>query len=301
MEIPFFSICIPTYKQPQLLNKLLSTINKQSFRDFEVIISDDSGDDSVLQEVKKHWTFDIKYFKNEKPLGSPENWNNAIDKAIGKWIKLMHHDDCFSNEKSLEIMYDNISKNNEIDFFFCSTVIYKSLSKETILYNPSENYINSLKELPINLFLANVIGAPSATIFKKEIPIKFNKSLVWLVDIEFYTQVIIKYKIQRILERLIVTSADLESQLTNSLQDNKNVEVYEFFYCYQQLLPILNKKNRILYRVVLMNLIDKYEIKLIKEIKDVYNYARINYLIYLYIKCKSIFLKKVIRKLNYIL
>jgi len=298
MDNYFFSICIPTFKQPQLLKILLKSIEIQTFKNFEVIISDDSSDNSVEIVARENWTFDLKYYKNEKALGSPENWNNSIEKATGQWIKLMHHDDYFENEKSLKIMYDAISKNNEFDFFFCSTIIYNIKTKETILYNPNEKYISTLEKLPINLFFANVIGAPSATIFKREIPIKFDKSLIWLVDIEFYTQVILKYKIYRILDRLIVTCADVENQLTTSLIDNKKVEAFEFFYCYQKLKPFLNNQNKKLFLIVLINLIEKYKIKSINEIKNVYKNVEINPLIYIYVKIKSKFLRKIIRKLN---
>jgi glycosyltransferase involved in cell wall biosynthesis len=298
MEQPFFSICIPTYKQPELLRILLRSIDNQTFRNFEVIISDDSNDNSVQLVASEVWTFNLDYYKNTESLGSPENWNKSIERATGKWIKIMHHDDFFANEDSLKIMYDSISENNKYDFFFCSTIIYNAKTKEKHFYVPNEKYINSLNALPTNLFQANVIGGPSATIFRRELSVKFDKSLIWLVDIEFYTQVILKNKIFRIQEKLIVTSAELETQLTTSLQDNGNIEIFEYFYCYEKLLPIINEQNKKIFRIVLMNLIDKYEIKSVKEITDVYRNSKINSLVRYYAETKSKFIKKLILKFN---
>lgn len=40
---PLLSICIPAYERPALLKRLLDSIAKQVFKDFEVIITDDSS------------------------------------------------------------------------------------------------------------------------------------------------------------------------------------------------------------------------------------------------------------------
>jgi glycosyltransferase involved in cell wall biosynthesis len=298
METPFFSICIPTYKQPELLKNLLKSIESQTFKNFEVIISDDTNDNSVELIANANWPFKVKFYKNNLPLGSPENWNNSIEKATGEWVKIMHHDDYFANDESLEVMHNSISKNSEFDFFFCSTIIYKTKTKEIIHYEPNEKYIDSLLTHPINLFSANVIGAPSATIFRRNLNVKFDKSLIWLVDIEFYTQVILKYKIFRILDRLIVTCVDLETQLTTSLKDNRKIEIFEFFYCFKKLKSSLNKENIKLFRAVLIDILDKHEVKSINEIKMYFKNVEFDPIIYMYILAKSKFIKKVIKKLN---
>src|SRR4051812_42190862 len=94
---PFISICIPAYKRVAYLQQLLESIAAQTFKDFEVIVTDDSNDDSVRRLADGFSDkLKIKYFKNEVPLGSPGNWNAAVQHATGKWIKIMHDDDWFS-------------------------------------------------------------------------------------------------------------------------------------------------------------------------------------------------------------
>ena len=74
------SICIPAYKRIDYLKRLLCSIEIQKFKDYEVIISDDSNDDSVAALLKNfNGRFEIKYFKNEKALGTPAN--DARDRA----------------------------------------------------------------------------------------------------------------------------------------------------------------------------------------------------------------------------
>ena len=91
---PFISICIPAYKRADYLDRLLKSIAVQSFKNFEVIITDDSPDESLLlltQLYKKQ--LPIYYKRNLEALGTPENWNEGIRLARGQWIKIMHDDD----------------------------------------------------------------------------------------------------------------------------------------------------------------------------------------------------------------
>lgn len=44
---PLISICIPAYKNTDYLSVLLQSVAVQTFRDFEVVVSDDSPTDEV--------------------------------------------------------------------------------------------------------------------------------------------------------------------------------------------------------------------------------------------------------------
>ena len=82
----FFSIAISTYemqgKGMDFLNFSLSMLMKQTFKDFEVIISDNSKNDSIKILCEKWKDYiNIKYFKNDiNKLDNPSaNINNAIN------------------------------------------------------------------------------------------------------------------------------------------------------------------------------------------------------------------------------
>ena len=107
IESPLISICIPAYKNIEHLERLLNSISKQIFKNFEVVITDDTPDDSVSQFVaQSNFEFALTYFKNYKSLGTPENWNEAVRKSSGEYIKLMHNDDWFASPDALsEFVY----------------------------------------------------------------------------------------------------------------------------------------------------------------------------------------------------
>lgn len=116
--MPLISICIPAYKNAEYLSRLLESIVQQDFKDFDVIITDDSPDDILKELINKYNTIlDITYIKNKTALGSPANWNSAIVKARSEWIKIMHDDDWFNNEKSLS-SFAEVAKTTNADFIF---------------------------------------------------------------------------------------------------------------------------------------------------------------------------------------
>src|SRR5947208_1047223 len=97
------SICIPTYQRIDFLKRLLNSISNQTFKDFEVIVTDDSPGDEVAKLCQQYPQLNLQYFKNDPALGTPANWNRAVSKANGEWIKLIHDDDWFATENALEL------------------------------------------------------------------------------------------------------------------------------------------------------------------------------------------------------
>src|SRR5688500_14571649 len=117
MASAVISICIPAYKNTLFLKRLLDSIAEQTYQDYEVIITDDSPDDIVEKFVQGYQKIpSIFYYRNPYSLGTPENWNEAIRKSTGTWIKLMHNDDWFSGPDSLALFYAAIQPGK--DFIF---------------------------------------------------------------------------------------------------------------------------------------------------------------------------------------
>lgn len=220
------SICIPAYKRIEYLQKLLDSIDIQSFRDFQVVITDDSNDSSVKDLVEKYQQkFFITYQKNPNQLGTPENWNEAIRKAKGEWIKLMHDDDWFSEKDSLKDYYEATVQNPECSFFFSA---HRNVSK-----NSEKNiYLNSLGQFllrlsPLNLFKEQFIGNPSCTLVKKDLNIWYDKDFKWVVDFEYYIRCLRKKNTFFYINRPLINVGVNDEQVTNYTFRKPEVEIPE--------------------------------------------------------------------------
>lgn len=204
MKNPLISICIPAYKNVLYLKRLLESISIQTFTDFEVIVTDDSNDNAVHDFIHTHkWNFLVSFFKNEKSLGSPENWNAAVSHAKAEWIKIMHHDDWFSSKTALAVFAAAIKKHPKHNFFFCAYEnIYGDGETKKITPPPSLGQKLILNN-PAALLGGNIIGPPSVTIYRNDKNIIYDKRLQWLVDMDFYIRYLQTSKSYYIKQTLI--------------------------------------------------------------------------------------------------
>ncbi|MBD2329619.1 glycosyltransferase family 2 protein [Alkalinema sp. FACHB-956] len=88
------SICIPTYKRPDLLLCAVQSCLNQTYHNIEIIISDDSPDElSEVAIVQLQRSDRIRYYRNAQPLGQAGNVNQLFYLAQGDRLVLIHDDD----------------------------------------------------------------------------------------------------------------------------------------------------------------------------------------------------------------
>jgi glycosyltransferase involved in cell wall biosynthesis len=230
---PLISICIPAYKHVDYLERLLKSIAIQTYTDFEVVITDDSPDNSVQQLCESFkGAFELRYHKNITPLGSPENWNAGVRLAKGRWIKIMHDDDWFSSETALETFYNALTIHANKGFIFSGyrNVYPNQQIKDVRLPVHKKFYLDR----PERLICENVIGPPSATIYKKDSLLEYDKQLKWLVDIDYYIRYL-KREPYYYIDKCLINIGISAEQVTQSSFRVAEVEIPEHFHVIEKL------------------------------------------------------------------
>lgn len=271
--MPLVSICIPTYKQVEYLKKCLESILTQDFFDYEIIISDDTPDNSVkffVEEYLKGKSY--RYYRNQISLGSPKNWNNTITKATGKYIKIMHHDDYFMHTYSLRKMVTAIEKNNG-DFAFCSSeVIFSKTKKTSKIHFVSAKQLRLIKKNPYLLFYKNFIGPPSS-IIHRNYNLFYDVEFIWLVDVDFYIQQILSNnKIIQIKEPLITITHEGQGQITQAVENDIKIQISE----HVRLFNKFNIKPSSSFYSFFDYLFHKYKIESFEKLIDIEPQAILN-------------------------
>jgi len=247
-EVVFISICIPAYKRVSFLKRLLDSIELQTYRRFEIVITDDSPGDEVSDLCRSHSLSEfIRYFKNEKQLGTPENWNESIRRASGDWIKLMHDDDWFLEPKALEIFVTHVLQNPAEKFFYSgytNVLLDKDSTRGTNVLL-SREWQKRLEQDPNTLLSSNRIGPPSVVLHKKIPGILYDSSLKWLVDVDFYIRFLQQTNPVLIAENLIAVGLG-EEQVTRQVFRNPLVEIPENLYVLNK-IGVRSLRNIIVY------------------------------------------------------
>lgn len=225
--MPFISICIPAYKHVDYLERLLNSISQQTFTDYEIVITDDSPDDSVEILLHKFSFPNLYYYKNETPLGTPENWNEAIRKSGGSWIKIMHNDDWFATNDALQIFYDNIQQNTEAVFFFSAFQNVEASTGKAEVVKLSATDKLFLKTNPYHLLKKVYIGNPSCTLIKKDVNIFYDKRYKYIVDFDYYIRVIQQTKMPVYIDKVLLNIGFHQDQVTNYTKYNPAVQLPE--------------------------------------------------------------------------
>jgi glycosyltransferase involved in cell wall biosynthesis len=212
------SICIPTYemhgKGAKFLEHSFKLLEIQTFKDFNIVISDHSLDDKIKDLCEKYKeSLDIKYVRNSEDRGTlSPNLNNAIKLADGKLIKVLFQDDFLYNEDSLQV-----------------TVGHFDLNKDKWLISRCEHSIDGVTFLRDfiprynhDIHLGNnTLSCPSVLTILNEDPLLFDNNLLNLMDCDYYKRCYIKFGEPKILNVITVVNRMGMHQTSNTIVNHE--------------------------------------------------------------------------------
>ena len=265
MSKPLISICIPTYRRSDLLKTLLDSIRLQIFTNFEILINDNSPDNSVEELVNSYLNeLPIFYVRNEPVVSAAKNFVKVMQRANAEWIKIMHDDDWFSSENALQLFADAALHSGK-DFIFCASnqVWLDSDRTEDDLLTPEKKQM--LDNSIFCLFYLNVIGHPSVAMHKKDIAIEYDTNFNWVLDIDFYMRYLQAHPGYHYLPQKLVNIGKGSTQETNKYYKNIRVELPEYFFLLAKYPPDLCLKDEYVFHLI-WNMLKRYKIKHVDQI-----------------------------------
>lgn len=103
-----FTLFTPCYNSARFIDRIKSSVENQTFRDFEwIVVNDNSTDNTLdlLQEYIKTVDFPVKLINNERNMMLAVNYNLAVERTEGEIFVTLDHDDEYSPQY-LKIMND---------------------------------------------------------------------------------------------------------------------------------------------------------------------------------------------------
>lgn len=203
------TICTPTHEMGGLghsfLRKSFEKLATQTFKDFDVVISDHSKNDDIKNLCEEYKDIlSITYLRNTEGAGSSsKNTNNAIKHATGKLIKILFMDDFLFSDNSLE----DIVKNFDLEKDHWLVTGCEHSNDGVTFYRPFYPRYND------RIYLGkNTISSPSVLSIKNDTPLLFDEKLVWLMDVEYYKRCYDTFGTPKILHSINVVNGTGEHQ-----------------------------------------------------------------------------------------
>lgn len=201
----FISVIMSTYNEVEYIEKTITSILNQSYKDIEIVIVDDGSTDGtkeILQNYLKKDNFKILFESHSGNIG--KNLNLCIKKAKGNIIAVMGADDMWVEDKlKIQIQYLMSEK------IVCSNGVVID-KYDNIIYDRVNNFKNDFYlELP-QLLLSNCILASSvlayktvleeAGLFDETIGNRSEDYALWLritskTKIMYINQFLVKYRV----------------------------------------------------------------------------------------------------------
>lgn len=198
-EKPYFSIVIPAHSRIKLLQQCFLSLEKQTDKDFEVILSDDSKSFKERKQIKKlllsfhnKTGINVKYIYTKPSLGQSKNTNQGLIHVQGKWCRILHSDDyiapdVLANEKQI------IADNTAALALFHNIVPYNSLKEPEITDKDFPRYASHNADFIVKEALHTHCPVPSSLLFNSNIlkqNIYFNPEYLRACDWEFWVKIV---------------------------------------------------------------------------------------------------------------
>jgi glycosyltransferase involved in cell wall biosynthesis len=176
-SLPLVSVLIPTKNRPQFLELALNSALQQTYKNIEIIISDESNNDETEKLIQSylHQFPQIRYVKYQENVDYVNNFNYLFKLSNGEFINYLMDVDLFHPEK-IEKMMQHYLSDSELEIRIVtshrqkinecgeslpdSPVTKKLYSKDIIL-----DGISFGNKIFKNYF--NYIGEPTTVLFRK--------------------------------------------------------------------------------------------------------------------------------------
>jgi glycosyltransferase involved in cell wall biosynthesis len=243
------SIIVLSYNNFSYYKECLSSIIRQSYKNIEIIFSDDNSEyfneKEIVDFIKENNNGNIKNIvinKNSKNLGVVKNYNKALKMISGEYIFYLCIDDELYDENVIQDVINNFMVTNDMIFTGYRYVYNEDMTKK-IKRLPRENEVEFIKklhgyELYEKLCLGSFI-AGSCTPFRSQLlnggylneeyfhledyP-RYLKLLRNNIDIGFMDRTLIKYR-----QGGITTSGKISDKLKRDIENVEYNEKREFY------------------------------------------------------------------------
>jgi len=166
--MPRVSICIPAYNAEKFLADALASVRKQTFQDWELIVTEDGskdGAEAMVTAFAQSVSQPVCYQRHEQNQGLPATRNTGIAASTSELIALLDADDCWAPDH-LETAVAKMEETGA-DLVHSGSILFDSdTGKELEIRAPSAAVVDGF---PLSLFVGDYVIQPSSVVLCKSL------------------------------------------------------------------------------------------------------------------------------------
>jgi glycosyltransferase involved in cell wall biosynthesis len=267
MKNPIVSVIMAAYNSEHYISEAINSIINQTFKDFELIITNDCSTDNTANIISSYDDHRIKVLNNETNKGAPYSRNRAIMSAKGKYLAILDADD-ISLPDRLKEQVDYLEKHKEIDIAgsYVYQVNQNGLKTRTIKAPIKDDQIKS------STFFRCSIVHSSAMIryrFFIENNLFYDESYPSSQDYEMWSRAILSGKIHT-LPKFLTLYRQSETQMSNKQSKTQQTQAERVYLTLLKRIGLNGTEKEVRLHTILIN-----QIPLSKndDIQDIYKWA----------------------------
>lgn len=210
--IPGVSVIVPTYNRWPMLDEAVASVLAQSFRDFELIVVDDSSTDATASELGKYGC-SVRLISQARK-GAAAARNQGVQIARGKYVAFLDSDDLWLSKK-LEIQMAFMERHPEINI--CQTE--EIWLRNGIRVNPKAKHRKPSGDI-FRPSLDLCLVSPSAVMMTKEFFETvggFDENLPVCEDYDLWLRIAVNHSVPLIPSALVIKRGGHPDQLSHSI------------------------------------------------------------------------------------
>lgn len=218
MDINVVSVLITAKDDRKSFLRALTSVVNQDYQKYDVIVEDSSNNDEIKNLVNGFGNEKIKYFSEDSSLTLSELLNIGIKKADGKYIKILHSTDWFTDASSLESYVDLMDNNSKAVIGFSNKVLVNVDNGSEIYLDLSSSVANCGGNLS-GLIEKGHLCSSSSYIFRNGSDLTFDEKLKYLYDLDLSMFILTEKKKYAFTDKMLVKvlksdimSKDFESE-----------------------------------------------------------------------------------------
>ena len=131
---PWLTIIVPVYNAEKHLDRCISSIQKQSFNEYELIVVDDGSTDRSAEICARYTWADQRVKYLPKQNGGPFQARVfGVEYARGQYLTFCDADDYYASKDAFQRMYEVLHENRYDAMQFAHRIQYNHLSRKSSL------------------------------------------------------------------------------------------------------------------------------------------------------------------------